>query len=56
MIVNIARATFSAAVEGMDKTRGVEPDYYVKQTYKDYLNGKDTVMDFTINLISQRKK
>jgi hypothetical protein len=55
MIVNIARATFYAAVEGMDKTKGVEPDYFAEQTYKDYLDGKDTVMDFTINLIFQKE-
>ncbi len=55
MIINIARATFSAAVDDMDKTRGVEPDHYVEQTYKDYLNGADTVMKFTVNLISQRE-
>jgi len=54
MIVDIARVTFSAAVDDMDKTRGVEPDYYVEQSYKDYLEGKDTVMEFTVNLISQR--
>jgi hypothetical protein len=51
MIVDIARATFSAAVEGMDKTRGIEPDYPVEQTYRDYLTGKDTVMEFTLKLI-----
>ena len=56
MIVNIARATFSAAVEGMDKTKGVEPDYYVEQIYKDFLEGKDTAMDFTLNLISQKEQ
>lgn len=56
MIINIARATFSADVEEMDKTRGVEPDYYIEQTYKDYLNGTDTVMEFTVNLISQREE
>jgi hypothetical protein len=55
LIVNAARETYCAAVEGMDKTRGVEPDYYVEQTYNDFLNGADTVMDFTLNLITQEE-
>lgn len=55
MIINIARAAFSAAVKGLDKTKGVNPDYYVEQTYKDYLNGVDTVMEFTMDLISEKE-
>jgi hypothetical protein len=56
MLVYVPQEIFSAAVEGMDKTKGVEPDYYVEQTYKDFLNGKDTVMDFVQNLISNEEK
>ena len=56
MLVYIPQETFSAAVEGMDKTKGVEPDYYVEQTYKDFLSGKDTVMDFTLDLIKKNKE
>jgi hypothetical protein len=55
MIVNVARQTYSAAVKDMDKTKGVEPDYKVEQTYKDFLNGKDTVMEFTLNQILQKE-
>jgi hypothetical protein len=53
MIVNVAQRTFRAAVEGMDKTKGVEPDYFVELTYKDFLNGKDTVLDYTFRLIKE---
>ncbi len=53
MIINIARAAFSAAVEGMDKTKGIEPDYYAEQSYEDYLEGRDTVIDYTLKLISE---
>ena len=56
MIVNVARETFSAAVEGMDKTKGVQPDYYIEQTYKDFLSETDTVMDFTLDLIKRNEK
>jgi len=51
LIVNVAQRTYSAAVEGMDKTKGVEPDYVVEQSYNDFLNGKDSVMEYTIKLI-----
>jgi hypothetical protein len=40
----------------MDKTKGVEPDYVVEQSYNDFLNGKDTVMDFVQNLFSSKEK
>ena len=56
MIVNIARQTYTAAVKNMDKTKGVEPDYKVEQTYKDFLNGKDTVMEFILKQILQKEK
>ncbi len=56
MIVTIASATFSAAVEGMDKKKGVEPDFFIEQNYKDFLEGKDTVMDFTLDLIKRNEE
>ena len=55
LIVNIAQETYSAAVEDMDKTKGVEPDYYVEQNYKDFLNGDDTVIKFTLQLIEKEE-
>lgn len=51
--MNVARQTFIAAVEGMDKTKGVEPDYFVEQTYADFLNGKDTMLEYTLKLIEE---
>ena len=56
MLVYIPQETFSAAVEGMDKTKGIMPDYLVEQNYKDFLIGKDTVMDFTLDLIKKNKE
>jgi hypothetical protein len=55
MLVYVPQETFSAAVEGMDKTKGVEPDYYIEQTYKDFLIDKDTVMEFVKDLISKKE-
>lgn len=54
LIVNVARQTFIAAVEGMDKTKGVETDYFVEQTYADFLNGKDTALEYTLKLIEEQ--
>ena len=56
MLVYIPQETFWAAVKGMDKTKGVEPDYYVEQTYKDFLINKDTVMEFVKDLIKKNKE
>ena len=55
LIVNVAQRTFRAAVEGMDKTKGVEPDYFVEPTYNDFLNGKDTVLEYTLKLIEENQ-
>jgi hypothetical protein len=55
MLVYVPQGTFSAAVKNMDKTKGVEPDYLANQTYKDFLNGKDTVMEFTKDLILNKE-
>ena len=55
MLVYVPQGTFSAAVNGMDKTKGVEPDYFVEQTYKDFLKGKDTVMEFVKDLIFNKE-
>jgi hypothetical protein len=51
IMVYVAQETYAVAVEGMDKTKGVQPDYFVEQTYKDFLNGKDTVIELTLELI-----
>ena len=56
VLVYVPRETFCAAVKNMDKTQGVKPDYPVKQTYKDFLIGKDTVMDFVKDLIKKNKE
>ncbi len=49
------RSTFAAAVKEMDKTRGILPDYTVEQTYRDFLDGKDTILEFTLELIKKSK-
>jgi hypothetical protein len=49
------RSTYAAAVKDMDKTRGILPDYTVEQTYRDFLDGKDTILEYTFELIKKSK-
>ncbi|MCK4653933.1 MAG: hypothetical protein KAU01_05775 [Candidatus Cloacimonetes bacterium] len=49
------RSTYAAAVKEMDKTRGILPDYTVEQTYRDFLDGKDTILEYTFELIKSLK-
>ena len=55
IMLYIGRSTFAAAVEGMDKTKPVEPDYPVEFTYDDFLKRKDVVMDKALDLIEKTK-
>ena len=53
IILYFGRNTFATAVEGMDKTKPIMPDYYVKETLSDFLNGKDIMIDFILELIKK---
>jgi len=48
----VAHGTFRAAVEGMDKTRGIIPDYPVEPSMEDFIEGRDTILEFTLSLIN----
>jgi len=56
IILNFGRNTFSAAVEGMDKTSPIMPDYPVKITYKDFWDGNDIFMETALKLINNEAK
>jgi predicted O-methyltransferase YrrM len=53
IILTFGRSTYAAAVEGMDKAKPIMPDYPVKVTYQDFLDGKDVYMETTLKLIQQ---
>jgi hypothetical protein len=53
IILNFGRSTYAAAVQGMDKTKPIMPDYYVEETLSDFIDGKDTQMEFVFKLIKQ---
>jgi len=47
----VARMTFRAAVQGMSKATGVEPDYPVEPRVEDVINGRDTIKEYVLALI-----
>ena len=54
IILNFGRSTFAAAVQGMDKTKPIMPDYYVEDTLQDFFDGTDTQMEFIAKLIREK--
>ncbi len=52
LILTIGRGTFAAAVEGMDKTQPIMPDYPVKVTYQDFLEGRDVYLEKALEIIA----
>jgi hypothetical protein len=40
---------------GIDNQRGVIPDYIVKNSIEDYINHTDRVLEFTLNLINDKR-
>ncbi len=53
--IRIPLVKYSMAVSGYAPDRGIIPDYPVSPTMKDILSGKDTEMDFVIELIEKSR-
>ncbi len=54
--VRIPIVRYHMAVSGYDHPdRGIIPDYPFTRTIEDHLNGKDTEMDYVLNLIEKQK-
>ncbi len=53
--LQIARGTFTVAVEGMDRGKGVVPDLTVEPDIDDMINGRDTVLEYTLAHIRCRE-
>lgn len=51
--LQLARASFAAAVKNMPKNKGIIPDYQVEPTLEDLLKGRDTVKEFAFSLIDK---
>lgn len=52
IILTLGRSTYAAAVKGMDKTRPIMPDVLVRESYQDFLDGKDVYLEAARGLIS----
>ena len=50
------RSSYATAVEGMDKSKPIEPDYYIGESYRDFLTGKDKYMEKAHQLIEGDNK
>ena len=48
--LNVARMTYTAAVNGISRLTGIVPDYIVEPKIEDFLAGQDVVKQFAINL------
>jgi len=46
---------YTAAVENMDPTRGIVPDYPVSPNQDDIIRGRDAVLEFALSLAEDRK-
>jgi len=54
LLLFVPTQSFAAAVDNLDRRRGVEPDHQVSQQYKEFLDGRDTVMDYAMRLVRDR--
>jgi len=50
------RSSFSTAVEGMDKSQPIMPDYKINETYYEFLDGEDKYMQKAFQLIEDKSK
>lgn len=55
MSYRVARNTFFTTAKNLPKNRGVLPDHHISQNITDFVNGTDTVLEYTIALISKNK-
>jgi len=55
LILTLGRSSFAAAVEGMDKSKPIFPDHPVRETYRDFLDGRDVFLETVLRLIEKDK-
>jgi hypothetical protein len=56
LILTLGRSSFAAAVEGMDKSQAILPDHPVRETYQDFLDGRDVYLETALRLIEDDKR
>ena len=50
-MVYFGRSSFATAVKGMDKSKPISPDFFVKETISDLISGRDAAIETTLELI-----
>jgi C-terminal processing protease CtpA/Prc len=51
--LQVPQRSFAVAVEGMPKNRGIQPDYPVEPGIEDLIEGRDTILEYTLNLVKK---
>jgi C-terminal processing protease CtpA/Prc len=54
--LHVARITFTAAVKDMARKSGILPDYPVQPSIEDIINNRDTVLEYTFQLIEKSRR
>jgi hypothetical protein len=55
LLMNLPRETFTAAVEGFERGRGLQPDHAVAPTGPDLASGNDVVLDSALKLAAEAR-
>lgn len=56
LILKLTTGTFTAAVSGFSKDRGIIPHHKVHTNIEDLSNKRDTVLEYAFNLINKKKQ
>ena len=55
VIFKVARNTYSTTASSLTNKHGITPDHYVIPSIDDYLNNRDTVLNYTFQLIAKKQ-
>lgn len=55
ILSKLSTQSFAAAVSGLSAGRGIVPHHHIEPTIDDIKKGKDAVMDFTLDLIKNKR-
>jgi hypothetical protein len=54
--LRMARASFKTVADELPRDKGIQPDHEIKGASMDLVNGKDTVLNYTIDLIAKKNE
>ena len=56
ILLHVPRGSFATAVKGMDKSLPIAPDFRVEQSYRDFVAGRDSVLEFALDRIREERR